>query len=269
MASLLRSVLGRKTLTRIGRFLLNSGRLDAEGDQEHNGEYKFIQAVLERSLQSNRTVVMFDIGANKGLATGFASRLLGSRGRIYAVEPCRETFQTLRCNIATLSSDIRPINAAFSDRDGIGTLQVVGPNAGTNSLVDGIVDAVETENVELVRLDTFADRESVDQIDFVKVDTEGHDFPVLKGCRSLLNEKKIAAIQFEYNWRWIGQRFYLRDCFDLIAGMSSYKIGKVTSRGIEIYDKWRPEIETLIENNYAILREDRLADVTIVRPWYS
>lgn len=262
----IRNVIGRKQTIRLGRFLLNSGRMDGCNDPRFNGEFRLLESVLRFALNRKESTTMFDIGANKGVVTTYAASIIGERGRIFAVEPCKETFETLTLTTSKLKSQVHLINAAFSNKEGIGALQMVGPNEGTNSLI-ATLSHKTTQPVELRTLDSFAISNSVEEIDFVKIDTEGHDFSVIQGSEEMLRSRRIGCIQFEYNWRWIGQRSYLKDVFDLVASHQAYRVGKVTSDGIELYDKWTPAIETLIENNYAIIRADVVTCVSIIRPW--
>lgn len=55
-------------------------------------------------------------------------------------------------------------------------------------------DCLKKENVKMVRLDNIID----ENIDLLKVDVEGFEFEVLKGCSELLKKKLIEYIQFEY-----------------------------------------------------------------------
>ncbi len=221
------------------------------------------------ALKSKKSVTFFDIGANKGIMTKFASKIVGENGIIYAAEPCDTTFETLKQETAGINSKVYLINAAFSDIAGTGVLQVVSPNAGTNSLVNGVTHGTETQNVKLHTLDSYTESEGIQGIDFIKIDTEGHDLSVIRGCKKMLEKRDIQCIQFEYNWRWMGQRSYLKDVFDLVGKDSGYRIGKVTCLGIELYDQWQPELETLIENNYTIVKEELIGSIKSIKPWFK
>ena len=119
--------------------------------------------------------------------------------------------------------------------------------------------------MELLTLDCFLERESIDEVDFVKIDTEGHDYSVIKGAERTLKSGRIKALQFEYNWRWIGQRSFLKDVFAFIEEMN-YRIGRVTPEGIEVYDSWNQSMETLVEDNYAIYRADTAEHLKLILP---
>ena len=63
-----------------------------------------------------------------------------------------------------------------------------------------------TEAVDLVTLDAYCSEVGIDQVDFVKTDTEGHDMAVLLGAERKLTAQKVGIWQFEYTWRWIAAR---------------------------------------------------------------
>jgi hypothetical protein len=48
-----------------------------------------------------------------------------------------------------------------------------------------------------IRIDTFCQDNSIEKIDFVKIDVEGAEFMVLNGCLSMLESGKIISGQFE------------------------------------------------------------------------
>jgi FkbM family methyltransferase len=262
-------MLGRRNLVRLGRFLLNAGRMDGDNEQTTNGEFLFIGKILKDAVLKKSTAVFFDIGANTGLVSSYAASVLRDKGVIFAAEPCQKTFENLEMRLRGLKTRTTLIHAAFSDKDGKGELQVVDDNAGTNSLVKDTTSCIRTEVVDLFRLDEFARKNAISYIDFVKIDTEGHDFSVLSGCKEMLSCSCISAIQFEYNWRWIGQRHFLRDVFEFKKQFKDYSIGKVTRLGIEIYEGWTPNIETLIENNYTIIKNEKLDCVRLIKPWFE
>lgn len=265
LAALLRNTLGRRRLGRAGRFLLNASRFDGDGDPRSNGEYRYLESVISAALDRKGHCMVFDVGANVGSFTKHASSVIGGRGRIHAVEACHATFRTLCGEVSRLSTPVEPLHAAFSDRNGTGTMFVHGPGLGINSLVSRVSPEPTIEPVELLRLDSFAATRRIGEIDFLKIDVEGHDLSVLRGCGTMLRGGSIKAIQFEYNWRWIDQRSLLRDVFDLIAEFPDYSLGKVTCDGIEFYDSWAPSLETLEQSNYAILHQDYRDCVELAR----
>jgi hypothetical protein len=65
--------------------------------------------------------------------------------------------------------------------------------------------------VPVESLDEVAAREGVAYIDYLKIDTEGHELAVLAGASRLLREGKIRYIQFEFNALNVFSRSFFRD----------------------------------------------------------
>jgi len=86
---------------------------------------------------------------------------------------------------------------------------------------------VETE-VEIKALDTFCIENQIPQVDFLKIDTEGHELAVLKGAKNLISENKIKLIQFEFNEMNVISRIYMRDFIELL---NNYQLHRVLPDG--------------------------------------
>jgi hypothetical protein len=78
-------------------------------------------------------------------------------------------------------------------------------------------------------LDDVAARENIAYIDFLKIDTEGHELAVLAGASRLLQESKIGYIQFEFNALNVFSRAFFRD-FRAILG--NYDLFRLLPRGL-------------------------------------
>jgi len=257
VAASMEKVLGRKRLVRGSRFLLDYARRDIPNAMSTNGEW-MVQDVVLAGARSGRLVVV-DVGANVG---EWSRRLLTiSRERrrsiqVHAFEPSAAPFHEL---VATLlpafEGSLVAVQSAASDHSGKGTLFKVHEMAGSNSMhgIAGSTDELTPEPIELCTLDEYCQKAGIAAIDLLKIDAEGHDHLVLTGARELLARGAIDVIQFEYNYRWIGARRYLKDVFDDL-GPVGYEIGKVTPRRVEWYPRWSPELETFREGNYVAVR---------------
>lgn len=238
---------------RLSRFLTNESRLDVPNDSETNGERMVIERVLAKVAPQK--AIIFDVGANVGDWTTAAlakARELGTEICVHAFEPCRGTCDTLMRNLQQDATGGRVLvnNIAMSSAAGTRRFYSFRANAGTNSLYP--IDAAERQNVEDVQtetIDAYCSMAGVSRIHFIKVDTEGHDMEVLYGARQMIENKSVDVIQFEYNFRWIYARRYLRDAFDYFVPLG-YNLGKVTPLGIEFYSEWSPELETFREANF-------------------
>ncbi len=258
LAAFLRALLGRRLLGRIGRYLLNAARLDGLNQFEINGE-ALVQDSTLRTPSQNPLVVL-DIGANIG---DWSRSMIEKADRahrklkLHSFEPSMTTYETLKRNSASwgTGASVSVHRLALSNRAGTADFHSVGENAGRNSLHEIPGESRKEGPVELKTLDVFAAEQGLDRIDLVKVDTEGHDFFVIQGAAKLLEAGRIRALQFEYTWRWIYSRTYLRDVFEFLAG-KPYVLGKVTPKGVEYYPGWDWRLESYTEGNYIIVHRD-------------
>ena len=138
--------------------------------------------------------VVFDVGANVGQST---ERYLKEfpRATIFSFEPVPSTFEKLVANIEKGNS-IATRSRFLPEMCGLGAVASTarmktndGPSDMFNITDDG------NEEIRLSTVDLWGD--VVSHIDFMKIDTEGHDLEVLKGSENMLREKRITAIQVE------------------------------------------------------------------------
>ena len=52
--------------------------------------------------------------------------------------------------------------------------------------------------IQIITLDNFIDKKKIQNVDILKIDTEGFEFNVLKGLK--INHKKIKLIYFEHHY---------------------------------------------------------------------
>ena len=267
LAATLERMIGRRQMVRASRFLLNYARRDGPNQISSNGERVVQRAAL--AAAADRAVV-FDVGANLGQ---WSSSLIGQNTRgldLHVFEPAGECMRSLEHSLA--STELLEVflnQQAVSDIDGEATLYKPHEFAGSSSLHSTTLpcDAVGLrESVHTCTLDTYCRDHDIFHIDLLKIDAEGHDFSVLRGAAGLLERRAIDLIQFEYNYRWISSRHYLKDVFDL-ASPWGYDVGKVTGKGIEWYPAWSSQLETLIEGNYVAARSDYAGSLPSISWW--
>ena len=171
---------------------------------------------------------------------------------IICFEPSEYTYRKLKKNLNSLTTkNIEFISKklALSNEEGNTELAIVHDGAGTNSLVTVPGGYIKKEAIKKITLDKYLVDNKIEKVHLLKIDAEGHDFDVIYGAQKALLSNNIEVIQFEYNWRWIYGRHFLRDAFELLSGYG-YKIGKITPKGIQFQDKYIVELESFVEANY-------------------
>jgi FkbM family methyltransferase len=141
--------------------------------------------------------VMVDVGANYGIFSLNAARLVGKAGRILAFEPAQGNFSTLEKNLALNdATQVRTFRMALSEKSG--TLRLYhDPDPTRNSLAPGS-NAQDFEEVEVKTLDAILSANAVVKIDFIKIDVEGADELVCRGALETLREY-MPPVFFENN----------------------------------------------------------------------
>ncbi|MGH3274077.1 MAG: FkbM family methyltransferase [Streptosporangiaceae bacterium] len=263
---------GRHTVVRAARFVLRRARLDVPNDLATNGEACLQRQILELS-SPGQDIHVVDVGANVGRWSRMMLAAARQAGRLddldlHSFEPSSYTFSCLAQ--ALVGQSVVLNHCALGDQPGFATLHVVAPGAGRNSLhrLAGAASCDETEQVSTVTLDEYASRAGLAHLALVKIDTEGHDLVVLRGARTLLAEQRIHVVQFEYNYRWVDARCFLRDAFELF-GPYGYRLGKLTPFGVEFYPCWDPELETFVEGNYVACPDPVMRELPTVTWWKS
>jgi FkbM family methyltransferase len=163
-------------------------------------------AVMRRVL--TRGDVVFDVGANLGFYSTYASRLVGETGTVYAFEPVADTYRRLAETLAlNRCNNVIPVPVAVGDCSGVGTMHLFGssPVSGLNSLQDSprrnwhgtLLFPERMVQVPVETLDRLAGMYSVPEIAFCKIDVEGVELQVLRGARELLSGGRIRLLCFE------------------------------------------------------------------------
>jgi FkbM family methyltransferase len=166
------------------------------------GTYFVEQALLEcwQTLAKTASVV-FDVGANAGIYS-LAAISSNRAATVYAFEPTPEIAARLRSTAAFNQLDqLNVQESAVTDTPGHVALIRCRGARGTNEGMNFIQRDSETgERVRAETLDDFCRARSIDRIDLMKIDVQGHEAAVLRGASELLNEGRIGVILMELNW---------------------------------------------------------------------
>jgi len=121
--------------------------------------------------------------------------LTGEHGRVFAFEPEPNLFASL-CKNCSLNqvANIRPYQCAAGAANGRATFQRASFNSGDNRLGEGKALKQQIE-VEVARLDDLLPER---EIQFIKLDVQGHELAALTGMERVLASSPQVRILFEF-----------------------------------------------------------------------
>jgi len=152
-----------------------------------------ISSLIKRLLKPGDTFV--DVGANIGVETIPASRLCGNEGRVFAFEPNPNVFKLLLDSLELNDlCNVTCFNVAASEEAKTLFFSVPANNTGSAQIVSEIRD--NTFCVKALRLDALEELQNR-PIKLLKIDVEGHEKNVLKGCEGLLRQGTIENLLIE------------------------------------------------------------------------
>jgi FkbM family methyltransferase len=128
-----------------------------------------------------------DIGANAGRFTAFAAPLVGRSGRVYCFEPVPAAWRVLKKTVALRRlRQVVVIEAALSNRTGTAVMTIPLKDGWKPQLPIAYLGGhpqpeAWQETVPVEQLDEFCAAHHIDRIDFIKCDTEGHEYFVFAG----------------------------------------------------------------------------------------
>lgn len=206
--------------------------------------------------------VFIDVGSFDGLFSLFASRKL-RKSQVFSFEPNPYMYTKLSGNIRRNGiKNIRAFNLAVGQRNSQVDffIDVEKMMASSLSELNAISNRIKKRMIECVTLDKFLlDDGRVDRVDFVKIDTEGFEFYVLKGMKKImesfrpkmllevhLQAYKNAGVQLDDFWALLkshGYEFYFAD--ELTGSLRKEELNYLMDRTLEAYkeDKSQEEVK--------------------------
>ncbi|MHC5055095.1 MAG: FkbM family methyltransferase [Planctomycetota bacterium] len=139
--------------------------------------------------------VFLDVGANYGIYSVLASRLVGSEGRVLAFEPAADTFAWLQGNLArNACRNAIAFEAALCGWEGEVMLwDHQRDDPGRRSTVRSRA-AGAGRRVACTTLDHVVEAEGLSRLEVVKIDVEGAEAGVLAGGRWALRKFRPIVI---------------------------------------------------------------------------
>lgn len=142
--------------------------------------------------------IVFDVGANVGQTAREVIRHFPD-SKVYSFEPFPATYSELKSSMDDFDNFL-PINSALGVT--VGQAEIIEKHSSTKNTL--LVERERTSNheskvlkIEIDTIDNFCSQHNIEQIDILKIDTEGFEMPVLRGAVKMLQERNIQFILAE------------------------------------------------------------------------
>ena len=163
----------------------------------------------------SKPIIVFDIGAHYGETIKLFSNKMDLE-KIYSFEASPQNFQILKKNISKNKLDkVEIYNFGVGDKIGKNYInQTVESSSSTinrlnkqSKYLKKKLKILNIKNkdrfyhkipIKVLTLDSFTEQNNIQNIDLLKIDTEGYEFNVLKGF--LNNIQKVKLIYFEHHY---------------------------------------------------------------------
>ncbi len=221
------------------------------------------ETAVAARLIKRKVPVIIDVGAHHGewsLALGSQLERSGVHGEFHLVEPSPSSVERLR---ALQRSDFRLHPVALGRKQEERVLFEPAPGSLLSSLhrrsdsfLPPDIQCRET-SVPVVTLDELLASLCVDTVDFLKLDTEGHELEILIGAEKSFMEGKIQTLSFEFGSANVFSRTYFRDYWDLLSGKWKFQISRIRPGGsLHAVNEYSEELEFFRgATNYVAIRK--------------
>ncbi|HEY2881364.1 MAG TPA: FkbM family methyltransferase [Pirellulales bacterium] len=151
--------------------------------------------LLEQFLEPG--MVFVDGGANTGVFSFTAARMVGPEGHVFTFEPGSTCFHALeRSKKLNGFNQIHLAQQALSDHSG--TARLYHHLGQENAFTLGVDENAPYDEVSIVSLDEVAKQQNLERVDFIKLDVEGAEELVLRGAQNVLKRWRPVVL-FEIN----------------------------------------------------------------------
>lgn len=153
------------------------------------------QNIYERHYHPKLGDIVFDIGSHIGIFSLKASRIVGTNGVVYSFEPNPINFVILKRNVMlNKASNVKISNKAVSSQNKILQLYLDPENTGGSSVQIKTGKTAQI-SVSSITLDNIINEKNIQEVNFLKLDVEGHELEILKGANHFLNICKHIAME--------------------------------------------------------------------------
>jgi FkbM family methyltransferase len=206
--------------------------------------------VLETVLRPGDCFI--DMGANEGVFTVAASRLVGSTGKVISVEPQQRLKEVIEKNLeVNRSSNVTLETLALSNSPGTADLVLAhSVNTGASSLFTTRNAFQKTQPVRTETVDHLLERHGLTRARLAKIDCEGGESLILEGASKALTSQLFDYILIEFHPHLTGHQ--APKAADRLLRQAGYCLTRVRTGHWLYHLPELPEISTSLAPSHPI-----------------
>ena len=170
----------------------------------------------------NKDPIVFDVGGNKGQSVTKFKKIF-DKPIIHTFEPIKSEFEIMSkkfendknvyLNNFALGENETEKNFNISAQTGASSFYNINKNSNwikvrSKEYNTSIEQFVSINKVKISTLDNYCLKNNVDQIDLLKIDTQGYEDKVLQGSLNILKNNKIKAIVTELMFDNVYEKYF-------------------------------------------------------------
>lgn len=167
--------------------------------------YKFVESIVEYDKESRLQQNWFDVGANLGQLSLFVNNI-NSHANIYSFEPFDPVYKSLYLKVQDIPN-IHLNHLAISNETGIKPFYTANGREDENNQESSLSSLYNGyyiyQYTNTSTLNDFLNKNQINEIFFMKIDTEGYDGVIIKNSEKLFKDQKIKYLYFECHYSWL------------------------------------------------------------------
>lgn len=153
-------------------------------------------------------MVFVDLGANEGFFSVVASRLVGTTGKVLAIEPQTRLGPVIRRNLElNNATNVTLAQVAVSAEAGVAEFNLApDTNSGSSGLTRATRYANPTQAVRTLTLDACLQEHNLSKVDVMKIDIEGYEYEAVLGAMELFRSQMVRRVLIEIHENLLSAR---------------------------------------------------------------